>query len=141
LPIVDLSEDSEDIEEIPVEKNNISNQNLNYKYIEKRKKLFDPLEYICSDETVHTGNYKPNILVDYPTLSKEIQQANLHQLNLKRGLKCTKQIEEKKSKDLETNFQTSDSIKNAFSFNITTGKKKSSSFVDELVKYRNNLDS
>ena len=46
-----------------------------------------------------------------------------------------------KAKDLETNFENSDSIKNGFSFNITTGKKKSTSFVDELVKYRNNLDS
>jgi len=44
----------------------------------------------------HTGNYKPNILVDYPTLSQDIQQANLHQLNLKRGINCNKQIDENK---------------------------------------------
>ena len=90
MPFIDLSENSEDVEEIPIKKHTASNQNVSYKYIEKRKKLIDPLEFICSDETVHTGNYKPNILVDYPTLSQDIQQANLHQLNLKRGINCNK---------------------------------------------------
>ena len=46
-----------------------------------------------------------------------------------------------KAKDLEKNFQNSDIIKNGFSYNFTTGKKKSTSFQDELVKCRNNSDS
>ena len=45
------------------------------------------------------------------------------------------------AKDLEKNFQNSDIIKNGFSYNFTTGKKKSTSFQDELVKCRNNSDS
>ncbi len=47
----------------------------------------------------------------------------------------------KKAKDLEKNFQNSDITKNGFSFNFTTEKKKSKSYLDELVKYRNNFDS
>jgi hypothetical protein len=78
VPLIELSESSDDLEVLPSTKETIATV--------KKRKFLEPLEYICTDEII-CCDPKPNILLDYPTLSKEIQEANLHQLNIKRGIR------------------------------------------------------
>lgn len=77
VPLIYLSESSDDLEVLPSKKETFAT--------ERKRKILEPLEYICTDEII-CCDPKPNILIDYPTLSKEIQEANLYQLNIKRGI-------------------------------------------------------